>query len=67
VRLGGGVATLRQYLEARLVDEMHFAISPLLLGRGEHLFGGLDLLALGYACTQHVNTPGASHVVLTRK
>jgi dihydrofolate reductase len=67
VRLGGGVATIRQYLEARLVDEMHFAIGPLLLGRGEHLLGGLDLLALGYACTQHVNTPGASHVVLTRK
>jgi dihydrofolate reductase len=67
VRLGGGAATIRQYLEARLVDEMHFAISPILLGRGEHLFGGLDLLALGYACTEHVNTPGASHVVLTRK
>jgi dihydrofolate reductase len=67
VRLGGGVSTIRQYLEARLVDEMHFAISPVLLGRGEHLLGGLDLLALGYACTKHVNTPGASHVVLTRK
>lgn len=67
VRLGGGVSTIRQYLEARLVDEMHFAISPVLLGRGEHLLGGLDLLALGYACTEHVNTAGAAHVVLTKK
>jgi dihydrofolate reductase len=67
VRLGGGVATLRQYLEAGLVDEMHLAIAPIVLGRGEHLLGGLDLLALGYACTRHVNTPGASHVVLTKK
>ena len=67
VRLGGGVATIRQYLEARLVDEMHLAISPVLLGSGEHLLGGLDLLALGYACTRHVNTATATHMVLTRK
>jgi dihydrofolate reductase len=67
VRLGGGVATIRQYLEARLVDEMHVAISPILLGRGEHLLGGIDLLALGYELTHHANTPGASHLVVTRK
>lgn len=67
VRLGGGVATLRQYLEAGLVDEMHLAISPILLGRGEHLLGGIDLLALGYEVKRHVNTPTASHVVLTRR
>lgn len=67
VRLGGGTATLRQYLHARLIDEMHFAISPVLLGSGEHLLGGLDLLALGYERTQHVNTPGATHVVITKK
>lgn len=67
VRLGGGVATLRQYLEAGLVDEMHLAVSPILLGRGEHLLGGIDLLALGYEVTRHVNTPAASHVVLTKK
>src|SRR5574342_461506 len=54
VRLGGGAATIRQYLQARLVDEMHFAITPVLLGSGESLLGGLDLPALGDACTAHV-------------
>ena len=67
VQLGGGVFTLRQYLEARLIDEMHVAIAPILLGAGEHLFAGLDLPALGYACTEHVATPAATHFVLTRK
>jgi len=67
VRVGGGAATIRQYLQARLIDEMHFAISPVLLGSGEPLLSGLDLLALGYQCTKHVNTPGATHVVLTKK
>jgi dihydrofolate reductase len=67
VRLGGGVATLRQYLEARLVDELHLALSPVLLGRGEPLFSGIDLTRLGYRCTEHVTTPGAMHVVLTRE
>src|SRR5688572_30275582 len=52
VRIGGGVATIRQYLQARLVDEMHLAITPVLLGSGEHLLAGLDLPALGYACTE---------------
>jgi dihydrofolate reductase len=66
VRLGGGVATIRQFLQARLVDEMHVAIAPVLLGRGERLFEGLDLPALGYAVTQHVTTPSATHVVLSR-
>lgn len=66
VRIGGGVATLRQYLEARLVDEMHVAISPVLLGSGEHLFGGLDLVRLGYRCIEHVAAPKAMHVVLAR-
>ena len=67
VRLGGGAATIRAYLEARLVDEMHFAIAPVLLGSGEHLFGGLDLTALGYACTEHVATAAATHVTLTKR
>jgi dihydrofolate reductase len=67
IELGGGVSTVRQYLEARLIDEMHVAIAPILLGGGEHLFGGIDLPALGYACTQHVTTLAATHVVLTRK
>jgi dihydrofolate reductase len=67
VRLGGGVATIRQYLTARLIDEMHLAIAPVLLGRGEHLLGDLDLPALGYRCVEHVATPNATHVVLAKK
>ena len=66
VQIGGGVSTLRQYLEAGLIDEMHVAISPMLLGSGEHLLYGLDLKALGYECTTHVPTAAATHVVLTR-
>jgi dihydrofolate reductase len=66
VRLGGGVATIRQYLRAGLVDEMHIAIAPVLLGSGEPLFSGLDVLSLGYRRTGHVSTPNATHVVLTR-
>jgi dihydrofolate reductase len=66
IRLGGGVATIRQYLRAGLVDEMHLAIAPVLLGSGEHLFAGLDALALGYRCAEHVATPKATHVVLTQ-
>jgi dihydrofolate reductase len=68
VRLGGGVATIRQYLRARLVDELHLAISPVVLGEGEHLFGGLDLRALGYACTNHVGGGRtAAHVILQKQ
>jgi dihydrofolate reductase len=67
VRLGGGVATVRQYLQAGLIDEMHLAISPVLLGSGEHLTAGLDLPTLGYACTEHVPSEKATHVVLTRR
>lgn len=67
VRVGGGTATIRQYLQARLVDELHLAIAPVLLGRGEPLLAGLDLLALGYGVSRHVNTPAATHVVLTRQ
>jgi dihydrofolate reductase len=66
IRLGGGVATIRQYLTAGLVDEMHLAVSPVLLGSGEHLLAGLDLPKLGYRCTEHVPTPDATHVVLKR-
>lgn len=66
VRLGGGANVIRQYLQAGLIDEMHFAISPVLLGRGEHLFAGLDLPALGYVCSERVAGEGASHFVLTR-
>jgi dihydrofolate reductase len=66
VRLGGGVSTIRQYLLAGLVDEMHLAISPVFLGTGEHLLADIDLPALGYQCTEHVPTAKATHVVLTK-
>jgi len=66
VRLGGGVTAIRQYLRAGLVDEMHLAIVPVLMGSGESLFSGLDAVALGYQCTEHASTPGATHIVLTR-
>lgn len=66
IRLGGGVATIRQYLTAGLLDEMHLAISPVILGRGEHLLTGIDLLRLGYKCTEHVATQHATHVVLKK-
>lgn len=66
VRLGGGAATIRQYLTARLIDELHLAISPVLLGRGEHLLGGIDTVSLGYKCTEHVASENALHVVLTK-
>ena len=67
IQVGGGASTVRQYLQARLIDEIHVAIAPILLGSGEALFAGMDLPALGYSCTQHVATPAATHVVLTRK
>jgi dihydrofolate reductase len=67
VRLGGGVSTIRQYLQAGLVDEMHLAISPVLLGSGEHLMADLDLPALGYICSQHVASENATHVIVTRR
>jgi dihydrofolate reductase len=67
VRIGGGVATIRQYLQEGLIDEMHFAISPVLLGSGEHLFGGIDALKLGYDCVEHVTTPAATHAVLRKR
>jgi len=66
VRLGGGVATVRQYLRAGLIDEMHIAIAPVLLGSGENLFAGIDMLSLGYRCVEHVATQHATHVVLKK-
>ena len=67
VRVGGGVATVRQYLRAGLIDELHLALSPALLGSGEALLAGIDLLALGYECTERAASPHAMHVVLTKK
>ncbi|PTX98520.1 dihydrofolate reductase family protein [Opitutus sp. ER46] len=66
VRIGGGVATVQQYLRERLIDELHLAIAPTLLGSGERLFAGLDPVQLGYHCVEHVTTPSALHVVLRR-
>jgi len=66
VRIGGGASTIRQYLRERLIDELHIAISPVLLGAGEPLFHGLNLPTLGYTCTQHATSPHATHIILTR-
>jgi dihydrofolate reductase len=66
IRLGGGVQTVRAYVAAGLVDELHLAVSPVLLGRGENLFAGLDMAALGYRVTEHVPGADVTHVVLTR-
>jgi dihydrofolate reductase len=67
VRVGGGPATIRQYLVAGLVDELHLALSPTLLGSGEPLLAGIDMLGLGYECSEHVASPHAMHVVLTKR
>jgi dihydrofolate reductase len=66
VRIGGGAATIQQYLRARLIDEMHFAVSPVLLGAGESLFAGLNARELGYTCREVVSGEKATHVVLAR-
>jgi len=66
VRIGGGVATIQQYLRLRLIDSLHLALSPVLLGAGERLFDGIDLPALGYACTGQVATARATHVLINR-
>jgi dihydrofolate reductase len=66
VRVGGGVSTIRQYLRAGLVDEMHLVVSPVVLGGGENLLAGLDLPALGFRPTEHGASENALHVVLTR-
>ena len=66
IRIGGGVATIRQYLTAGLIDELHLAIAPALLGQGEALFAGIDLVRLGYRCTEHAASERATHVVLTK-
>jgi dihydrofolate reductase len=67
VRLGGGVATIQEYLRAGLIDELHLAIAPVLLGSGENLFAGIDAAKLGYQCTEHAATPNATHLVLTKR
>jgi len=66
VRLGGGIATVRAYLRAGLVDELHLVQSPVLLGSGESLFAGLDLLSLGYHCIKRIPSSKATHILLAR-
>jgi dihydrofolate reductase len=65
-QLLGGVSTIRQYLSAGLIEEMHLAIAPILLGSGEHLLAAIDTPKLGYRCTEHVTTANATHVVLPK-
>jgi len=67
IRIGGGVATVRQYLQAGLVDRMHLVFSPVLLGAGEHLLSGLDLPALGFQVAEHVSSQAAMHVVFINR
>jgi dihydrofolate reductase len=67
VRLGGGVSTIRQYLSAGLIDELHLAIVPVLLGDGEHLLGSLNLPALGYECVERNPGARATHVTLRKR
>jgi dihydrofolate reductase len=66
IRIGGGAATIREYLKAGLIDEMHLAVSPVILGSGEHLLGGIDLAKLGFETT-FTPTEKAAHYVLTKK
>ncbi len=66
VRIGGGVSTLRQFLKAGLVDEMHLALVPVLMGKGENLFAGLDLHELGFKCVERGSSEQATHVVLRK-
>ena len=67
IRLGGGVATIRQYLRAGLIDELHLAIRPVLLGTGEHLLHDIDTRALGYECWKSVTGERATHVFLRKR
>jgi dihydrofolate reductase len=67
VRIGGGPDTIRQYLREGLIDELHIAIAPVLLGRGESLFGEIDLRTLGYECVEFLPSEKATHVVLRRR
>ncbi|PDT07630.1 dihydrofolate reductase family protein [Rhizobium sp. M1] len=66
VKIGGGVATVRQYLQAGLIDELHFAIAPVALGKGEAMFSGIDLPDLGFRVTEHVASEHATHIVLAK-
>lgn len=66
VRIGGGVATIRQYLKAGLIDELHLVCRPIVMGSGENLFAGIDMAGLGYRSSEHEASEYATHVVLRR-
>jgi dihydrofolate reductase len=66
VRIGGGVATIQQYLKAGLIDELHLVCRPILMGSGENLFAGLDMTGLGYQYSEHEASESATHVVLKK-
>jgi dihydrofolate reductase len=66
IQLLGRASTIRQYLRAGLIDEMHFAIAPILLGSGEHLLAGIDAPKIGYRCSEYAATANATHVVLAK-
>jgi dihydrofolate reductase len=67
VRVGGGVNVIRQYLEAKLIDEMHIAVSPLILGSGENLLSGINLVYLGYKCGEHKSSENAMHLIFKKE
>jgi dihydrofolate reductase len=67
IRLGGGVSTVRQFLTAGLVDDMHLAVRPVLLGSGENLWNGVDARALGYECTESIAGERATHVFIRKR
>jgi dihydrofolate reductase len=67
IRIGGGVSVIRQYLTAGLIDELHLALSPVILGSGENLFSGIDFRAPGYDVTRHTPGPKATHVIIERR
>jgi dihydrofolate reductase len=66
IRLGGGVSVIQQFLRERLVDEMHLAVAAVILGSGENIWQGINLLELGYTLSEHVTTPDATHLVFTK-
>jgi dihydrofolate reductase len=67
VRIGGGVSTIRQYLVAGQIDEMHLAMSPMLMGEGEHLFAGINLQQLGFRVAQSVAGENATHILIEKR
>jgi len=66
IRIGGGTSTIRQFLQAGYINEMHLAFSPIFLGSGEHLFSGIDMSALGFNQVQKINGEKATHIIVTK-